>query len=421
MSAQSFTGTFTTYWLDQPEHHLWLREQTHQLIAFGKAARLPDGGFGWLDEQGRLDNACRPQTLVTARMTHVYALAALQGIPGAAELVDHGLKALTTLFHDDEAGGWFSEVQEPGASDTKEAYLHAFVGLAAASATQAGRPGAHELLNDACHIIDTHFWSDDEGAMRENSDRFWTEGEAYRGANSNMHSVEAFLAIADALNAPAWRYRALSIAERLIHDNARHAGYHVIEHFDDAWQPLRDYNQDKPGDPFRPYGVTPGHGLEWSRLLINLEAALLKNEGTAPDWLARDAAALFDAALAGWSADGAPGMVYTLDWAQQPVAHERMHWVMAEGVCTAAALLARTGHAVYEHWYRTFWDYIDLHLIDRHHGSWHHELDRYNQPSTTVWSGKPDIYHALQATLFPRLPQAPTAAQWLKRHPETLR
>ncbi len=45
-------------------------------------------------------------------------------------------------------------------------------------------------------------------------------------------------------------------------------------------------------------------------------------------------------------------------------------------------------------------------LIDRRHGSWHHELTPANQPGRTTWAGKPDLYHALQATLFARLPLA---------------
>ena len=42
--------------------------------------------------------------------------------------------------------------------------------------------------------------------------------------------------------------------------------------------------------------------------------------------------------------------------------------------------------------------------LDRELGSWHHELDRQNQPAETVWVGKPDSYHAVQATLLPRIP-----------------
>ncbi len=49
-------------------------------------------------------------------------------------------------------------------------------------------------------------------------------------------------------------------------------------------------------------------------------------------------------------------------------------------------------------------------LIDRERGSWHRELDPTNPPSSAVRPGKPDLYHAFQATLLPRLPQAPGLA-----------
>ena len=64
----------------------------------------------------------------------------------------------------------------------------------------------------------------------------------------------------------------------------------------------------------------------------------------------------------------------------------------------------------YEHWYRTWWDHAAVHFIDRADGSWHHELDPQNLPAATVWEGKPDVYHAVQATLIPVLPLAPTLA-----------
>ena len=38
-----------------------------------------------------------------------------------------------------------------------------------------------------------------------------------------------------------------------------------------------------------------------------------------------------------------------------------------------------------------------------------------NQPATTVWSGKPDTYHAIQATLLPRLPLTPSLASAISR------
>lgn len=139
---------------------------------------------------------------------------------------------------------------------------------------------------------------------------------------------------------------------------------------------------------------------------------LLRHGEAAPGWLLEDAQGLFRSATElAWHVDGEPGLVYTHDWNNRPVVHERMHWTLAEAAATAALLLKRTGDATYEVWYRRFWDYIDRFLIDRERGSWWQELDRHNRPSSEVWSGKADLYHAYQATLLPRLPLSPTMAR----------
>jgi mannose/cellobiose epimerase-like protein (N-acyl-D-glucosamine 2-epimerase family) len=112
----------------------------------------------------------------------------------------------------------------------------------------------------------------------------------------------------------------------------------------------------------------------------------------------------------GWDVDGADGFVYTVDWNGAPVVRERMHWVYAEAIGAAVALFRRTGNPLYERDYAAWWGYAREYLIDEELGSWRHELDASNHPSHAVWEGKPDLYHAVQATLLPRLPQAPALA-----------
>ena len=63
--------------------------------------------------------------------------------------------------------------------------------------------------------------------------------------------------------------------------------------------------------------------------------------------------------------------------------------------------------------YEALWDHVVAYSIDEQRGSWDHELDASNQPAASVWSGKPDIYHALQATLILRLPSHPSLASAL--------
>lgn len=406
----TLTDLSSDSWLHNPTHLAWLHAEGQRLLQFALAAKVPDG-FAALDRHGQLPKGARAETLQTARMVHCFAIAHRQGMAEAAALVDHGVAALRSVLHDEQFGGWFGC---PGAADgdtDKPAYRHAFVALAASSAYVAGRPGANALLDDAVGILETHFWREDEGALCESFSRDWSRSERYRGGNSNMHGTEAFLALADALAAPIWLQRALRISTRVIHEHALQANDLPVEHFDEHWQPLPAYNQDRPDDLFRPFGQTPGHAYEWARLLLHLEAALLAAQLPAPDWLLADAQRLFAAATRhGWAVDSQPGIVYTLDWQQRPVVRDRLHWTLAEAVAAAGALLQRTGEPEYEQWYRCFWDYIDTWLIDRQQGSWHHQLGADNEPCHSIWSGKPDLYHAYQATLLPMLPLHPSLA-----------
>ena len=408
----SFSQPFSC-WLNAPAHHSWLAAEGLRLLDFAKASRLAEG-FGNLDAQGRLPADARAETMNTARMTHSFAMAHIQGLPGYADLVDHGIAALAGPLRDAEHRGWFACAGHRDGNTGKAAYLHAFVALAASSAVVAGRPGAQALLEEAMGVIEAYFWSEEEGALRESFNRDWSEEEAYRGANSNMHATEAFLALADVSQDPRWLNRALRIVERVIHHHAAANDFMVVEHFDLAWQPLRDYNQACPADGFRPFGTTPGHGFEWARLLLHLEAARGQAGMLTPGWLLSDAQQLFASNVRhGWNVDGAPGIVYTLDWHNRPVVRQRLHWTHAEASAAASALLKRTGEPQYETWYRCFWEFCEAHFIDRVDGSWHHELGLDNRPSAEIWAGKPDLYHAWQAVLIPRLPLAPSMASAL--------
>ncbi len=396
-------------WLDRSSHERWLEIEGDRLLDFGRASRDPAGGFAWLDDEGAAEPDRPTELWITCRMTHVYALGHLMGRPGCGALADHGVAALGGRFHDDEHGGWFAQVGPDGPTVTaKTAYEHAFVVLAGASATAAGRPGGRELLADAVAILLAHFWDEEFGMVREEWDREWSTLDGYRGVNANMHTVEALLAAADVLDDPSLRAKAQRIVTRVVHDLAAGNQWRIPEHFDATWTAVPEYNVDEPAHPFRPYGATIGHWLEWSRLVLHLRAGL---GDAAPDWMLDDARSLFEASVReGWAADGTEGFVYTVDWEGRPVVRERMHWVAAEGVAAAAALHAATGEAAYDDLYTAWWEHIDACFIDHERGSWRHELSPDNQSSSVTWKGKPDTYHAFQATLIPRLPLAPTLA-----------
>ncbi len=402
------TGTSGS-WRTLGSHLRWLAGESDRLLSFAEGSLHPAGGFAYLDERGVPDLAHPVETYSTARMTHVYSLAALMGRPGAGPLADAGLAALTGRLHDDAHGGWFGAVGTDGpVQDRKQAYEHAFVVLAASSAAAAGRGGARALLTEALGVLERRFWREDEGMLAESWDAGWTELEAYRGMNANMHGVEAMIAAADVTGDKVWLDRAARVVEHAVHRSAAGDGWRLVEHHDPQWRQLRDYNTDDRGHQFRPYGVTVGHLMEWARLTLHLRAAL---GDRAPNWALPDAQTLFDTAVAdGWAVDGAEGFVYTVDFDGRPVVRERMHWVLAEAIGAAAALHEVTGEDRYEQCYRRWWDHAAAHFLDREGGSWWHELSPDLRPSATVWQGKPDVYHALQATLVPRLPLAPSFA-----------
>ena len=384
---------------DLPDLDEFLADQSRTLLDTARRALRPEGGFWWLTDDRTPDRDEPLYTWITCRMTHVAALAHRNGEPDAAALVDHGVTALRTLLRDAECGGWFAAVDQQGepTNDRKAGYDHAFVLLAASSAARAGRPGAHELLDDALAVVLDHFWDDEAGAVRESWNRDWTVPEDYRGANSSMHMVEAFLAANAATGDASWADRALRIATHLVHGEAARHDWRLPEHFTADWTPLPNYNREQPADQFRPYGSTIGHWLEWARLLLELEAVLPQP----PRWLLDDARALFAASVRrGWAVDGADGFVYTIDWEDRPVVRSRMHWVVAEAIGAAVTLHRRTGHAVYADWFQVFWAYARRNLIDD--TGWRHELDAQNLPSDTVWHGRPDVYHAYQAVLLSR-------------------
>ena len=189
--------------------------------------------------------------------------------------------------------------------------------LVASPAVGAGLPGASDLLHDALDIWLARFWDDDAAMFVDTWNCEFTRLGPYRGVNGNMHAVEAFLAAADVLDDDTLRQRAAAVARRVAFKLAEPTAGATPEHFTAQWQARLGYNHDRPGDQFRSYGATVGHGFEWSRLLLTLEAA---STDPAPD-LSRAATAPLDrAADDGWAVNGTLGFVYTTDWDGTPVA-----------------------------------------------------------------------------------------------------
>ena len=400
-------GINRKYQIDTEENRAFMNSLTEDLLRFGRRFPSPGGSSYYLGDDGTPWTDRPRQTFVTSRMAHSYVIGLFLGHEGSAELIDAALKGLRGELKDTEHGGWYPGVAADGSIlPDKQCYAHAFVILAASSALIAGRPGAQELLEDALEAYDRFFWNEEEGMAYDTWNTEFTVLDDYRGLNANMHTVEAFLAAADCAGREEYRMRAGRIIDRVI-GWASANNWRIPEHFTKDWKPDLECNKDRPADQFKPYGATPGHGLEWSRLITQWAVSTYegKEDPEASEKLAHyvDAAQnlFLRAAEDGWFSDGAPGIVYTTDWNGKPVVHDRMHWVLAEGINTAATLYRVTGRDEYAQWYADFTEYLDEKVVDHVNGSWFHQMDRENHVIGTVWPGKNDLYHALQATLIP--------------------
>lgn len=393
MTAQS--------WINLATHRDWLMGEANRLFDYFQYRSInPKGGFHEFDAAGHPlggDNAVRG-IHSAARMVHCMVIGHLLGRPGCSQLIDHGMDYLWNHHRDRKHGGYFWSMQNDGPKDaTKQGYGHAFVLLAASSATLVGHPVADEMLADVTEILDNKFWEEGHGAIAEEFEPDWTPVPGYRGQNSNMHLTEALMAAYEATGEDFYLEKAERIADLIINRRARETGFRVGEHFDDNWNLLRDY---RGNEMFRPSGTTPGHWLEWSRLILQLYAL----GGKEKNWMPGAAEELFAQSMAlGWDHDKA-GFFYTLDWDDKPAKRSKLWWPMGEAAGAAAFLGHHVPSDMHESSYRLIWDTIAAHFLDRNNGGWHEELTEDLKPAHTIFAGKGDIYHALQACLIPLYP-----------------
>ncbi|MDD3369965.1 MAG: AGE family epimerase/isomerase [Lachnospiraceae bacterium] len=390
------------YLLNTEENMQFMEEIRNSLLNFGHQFPSPEGASYYLGDDGTPWFDHPRETWITCRMTHVYCIGNMLGHPDSKILAASGIKGLTGILHDTEHGGWYAGIA-PGNSilPNKQCYAHAFVILAAASALLIGCDHADALLHEALTTYDHYFWNDSEGLSCDTWNTEFTKLDAYRGINANMHTVEAFLAVADVAGLEEYRVRAGRIINHVI-KWAKDNDWRIPEHFTDKWIPDLECNKDHPNDPFKPYGATPGHGIEWARLITQWALSTYGKDSDKAAKYFTAAENLYCRAISdAWNADGAPGLVYTTDWNGNPVVHDRMHWTLAEAINSSAVLYHVTGKARYADDYAMFMRYLDETVLDHVNGSWFHQLDKNNKLIGTVWPGKSDIYHALQATLIP--------------------
>ncbi|WOI57669.1 AGE family epimerase/isomerase [Palleronia sp. LCG004] len=383
--------------LADPGHRAFLKADAEAALDFFAGSLRADGGFDTLDTDGTPLPRAGQELHNTTRMIHSYALGHAIGHPASERMIDAGMAFLWNRHRDTEHGGYFWSVDETGVHrDEKLAYGHVFVLLAASSATEIGHPDAPRLLADISEILERHFWDDSVGRLEDEFTRDWQPFSQYRGMNANMHGVEGLLATFEATGDRVWLDRAGRILDFFVHRMASEHDWRIPEHYDTEWRVDPDYS----GDPmFRPSGTTPGHSFEFARLLLQHWDLSGRPEGPAID-AARN---LVDRAEAD-ALQPSGGYAYTLDRNGRVDIPDRYWWPVTEAIGVRGALLKVAPRPEDDAAYARDWDFARARLIDGERGGWVPELDAEGRPQSTQFAGKPDLYHALQADLFPLVP-----------------
>lgn len=371
------------------------------LVAFASRSNARVG-FAFLRADGQVDLGRPLDARISARMTHVFALAQMRGIEGAAHLVDHGLAALAGPLRGPN-GSWYAEVvptSEHSATPVPRAVFSqraqsAMIG-AAAAATMVGHEGARDLLADLEADQDQRWWDPRPGAVCEEIEAQAGVRSPLRRLSTNLDTAQAYLAAWEATGERVWFDRARSIL-RLVGEIAARCGFALPDLYDEEWRPLPASCDQAPVELIRPGDTLPGLGFKAARL-IGQVYAILTHIGEKPgSWMIDTATALYDRALAdGWTNEGVGGIVYTLDPAGLVAAPQRMHWVVCEAASAARVLAEvvdpqRAEDLAVDYARAIAWadSYARAGM-----GRWIHEVAPDGSVSMLVWEGRPDALTA---------------------------
>ena len=352
------------------------------LVSFASRSKARVG-FAYLRADGQADLGRPLDARISARMTHVFALAQMRGIEGASHLVSHGLAALTGPLRAAN-GSWYAEVvptSETSATPVPRAILSqraqsAMIG-AAAAAILAGHEDARTLLDDLDRDQDTRWWDPSYGAVRENIDAASGKRSPLRRLSTNLDTAQAYLAAWEATGQRVWFDRARSIV-RLVGEVAARCGFALPDFYDEEWRPLPPSCEQPPLELIRPGDTLPGLGFKAARLIGQTHAILTRMGETPCLWMLDTATALYDRALAdGWTDQGIGGIVCEAASAAR---------VLAELVEPDRADDLAVDYARAVAW-------ADSHARAGA-GRWIHEIAPDGTVSMHVWEGRPDALTA---------------------------
>ncbi len=253
--------------------HDWVEGFLDQLLAsWRRHADTPNGLFHpYLDRRWQRHRD-GPRTLVSQCRSSYNFVRAFErsGDRAYAEIARRGLGALIAYFRAaDGQGGWYWACHADGrvADDTRDAYGHAFVLLALATAAGVfGDDGYRDLALRTWRFMQERF-RDGHGGLIWHTDREGRILDDLRSQNPLMHTFEALLALALVDETGEVRRDAAGIW-RFIRSRMLGAGC-LPEWYDADWRPV--------GAGERALAEL-GHAFEWAFLLSEAQPLLPEDD-----------------------------------------------------------------------------------------------------------------------------------------------
>ena len=383
------------------ESAAFIRAHIADILAFYRPnAYDPNGGFfHYFSDDGHVYNRGHRHLVSATRFVFNWVQAWQHtGDPLYQDWARHALAHLDQSFRTAD-GDYVWTLQDGQPEDARiMAYGQAFVLLAKSWAHRIDLCTAAEVraIFDRMDVV---FYDASAGAYADECSR---EGQLhpYRGQNANMHMCEACIAAFEATGDPIYLDRAQALATTFTQTLVRqpsttlpsHCDGQIWEHYDLDWQPDWAYNQDNPGDIFKPWGYQTGHQTEWAKLLLAIHAVAPNDR-----WVST-ARHLHDAAFAnGWDTTHG-GLVYGYAPDGRVCDSDKYFWVQAESFASAWRLWRITADTRYLQQYTDTWAWAWAHLVDHQNGAWFRIVNAKGDALETNKSpaGKVD-YHTMGA------------------------
>ena len=358
------------------------------------------GYFHNFKDDGSVFHPGQRHLVSSCRMVFIFCKAyQLFGEQQYLDRARHGIDYILKFHWDAERKGYNWTLQEGHQPDdqTNHCYGLAFVILAFSAAFELAIEDTKEQITKAYALMEQHLWDESIGLYADEASPDWSEVNAYRGQNANMHCCEALIAAYEATGHQGYLERAYVIAQAITLDLTDKSEGLIWEHFKKEesgtlsidWE----YNKEDPNNLYRPWGFQPGHQTEWAKLLLTL------HEHKPESWMVEKAKALFDRALdICWDSQHG-GIFYGFAPDGSICDDDKYFWVQAETFAAAARLEAITGDSIYADWYQRIWQYCWDHMIDHQYGAWYRLLTadnkKYSDEKSTA-GGKCD-YHSIGA------------------------